>query len=132
MCDNAIGPLVFDAVEADLGTFGGAAMMTEGMACDGINLTTQAECINVMNNLDKHLFSWTDYGDSQGAEWTPSPVQQQVWARTYARATAGGVSSISACAWMRVVSLWDVCTSQCFTIFYDRAKGCFVVASRTY
>merc|ERR1711871_1606129 len=47
------------------------------------------ECINVQEKLDKHLFSWTDYGNSQGATWEPSTDQQATWARTYARAVAG-------------------------------------------
>lgn len=42
-----------------------------------------------MDGLDTHLFSWTDYGDSQGATWAPSSLQQLVWARSYARAVAG-------------------------------------------
>lgn len=39
--------------------------------------------------LDKHLYSWTDYDESQGAIFQPNLVQQAVWARTYARAVAG-------------------------------------------
>ena len=39
-------------------------MMTEGMACDQNNATKQLECIAVQEQLDRHLFSWTDYGES--------------------------------------------------------------------
>ena len=38
-------------------------------ACRQNNSTQQEECIAVQNDLDKHLFSWTDYGDSQGSLW---------------------------------------------------------------
>lgn len=86
ICDSTVGPLVFEAVEKDLAVFGGAQMMTEGMACGDGDMD---ECINVQEKLDKHLFSWTDYGDSQGATWEPSADQQATWARTYARAVAG-------------------------------------------
>ena len=44
---TGMAPLVFKAVTEDLGRFGGSAMMTEGMACDGTNLTTLHECIAV-------------------------------------------------------------------------------------
>eukprot|EP00520_Triparma_pacifica_P006726 CAMPEP_0118638564 /NCGR_PEP_ID=MMETSP0785-20121206/3757_1 /TAXON_ID=91992 /ORGANISM="Bolidomonas pacifica, Strain CCMP 1866" /LENGTH=449 /DNA_ID=CAMNT_0006529833 /DNA_START=14 /DNA_END=1360 /DNA_ORIENTATION=+ len=86
MCDKTIGPLVFKAVTKDLEKFGGAAMMTEGMTCPDEN---QQECVNVANMLDEHLFSFTDYGHSQGPTFEPSEIQQAHWARTYARATAG-------------------------------------------
>lgn len=42
-----------------------------------------------MAQLDAHLFSYTDYGASQGALWQPSHAQQEGWARTHARAIAG-------------------------------------------
>ena len=81
--------LLFKAVNADITRVGGSAMMTEGLSCDSTNESTVQECVNVMNDLDKNLFSWTDYGDSQGALWQPSELQRSVWARTYARAIAG-------------------------------------------
>ena len=56
MCDETIGPLVFEAVKQDLAIFGGSAMMTEGMSCGDDN---QAECEIVANMLDEHLFSFT-------------------------------------------------------------------------
>ena len=68
---------------------GGSAMMTEGLACGGNNRSDFDECVEVMDGLDEHLYSWTDYGDSQGALWQPSALQQQVWARSYAPAVAG-------------------------------------------
>ena len=89
LCDAAIAPAVFEAVGEDIRRIGGAQMMTEGMACNQDNMTQQEECIKVQEDLDKHLFSWTDYGDSQGSLWDVHPLQQKVWARTYARAIAG-------------------------------------------
>jgi hypothetical protein len=59
-----------------------------GNAC-GSNETQQQECIHVQEQLDEHLFSWTDYGDSQGEKWEVAAVQQKNWARTYARIIAG-------------------------------------------
>merc|ERR1719506_3286982 len=47
------------------------------------------ECVTVQNMLDGKLFSYTDYGDSQGAVWRPSVKQMSTWARSYARAIAG-------------------------------------------
>ena len=76
-------------VVTKFGGFRGGAMMTEGMSCDSTNLTTEAECIAVQELLDENLFSWTDYGESQGALFQPNRVQQAVWGRTYARAVAG-------------------------------------------
>jgi hypothetical protein len=84
-----MAPLVMQAVEHDLDRLGGSAMMTEGLACGGVNISDYDECNAVMKQLDQHLYSWTDYGDSQGRAWGPSALQQQVWARTYARAVAG-------------------------------------------
>lgn len=89
LCDAAIAPSVFRAVGDDIDRIGGAAMMTEGLACNQDNETQQQECIFVQNQLDANLFSWTDYGDSQGEAWDVHPVQQRLWARTYARAVAG-------------------------------------------
>ena len=89
LCDAAIAPAVFSSVGEDIRRLGGAQMMTEGMACSQDNATQQQECIAVQNDLDRHLYSWTDYGDSQGSLWTVHPLQQKVWARTYARAVAG-------------------------------------------
>jgi endoglycosylceramidase len=92
ICDDIVGPLVFKAVHADLQKFGGAAMMTEGLACNEDSPTEQGpgnECQVVMGKLDTNLFSWTDYGVSQGADWNPSPKQQEMWARSYAQAVAG-------------------------------------------
>ena len=63
----------------------GAAFMTEGMACP----PNTTECEFVMNELDKSLMSWTDYGDSQGSIFGPDTRQQRSWARTFARAVAG-------------------------------------------
>ena len=89
VCDDTVGPLVFKAVDEDLAKVGGAQMMTEGLACPTGNLTQATECVAVMDKLDERIFSWTDYGDSQGAKWEPSDVQKEVWARTYTRAFAG-------------------------------------------
>ena len=47
--------------------------------------------------LDGHLQSWTDYGVSQGPLWQPSYKQQAQWARTYARAVAGGLVDSTCC-----------------------------------
>jgi endoglycosylceramidase len=92
VCDDVAGPLVMKAVKKDLGELGGAAMMTEGMAC---GQSAEEECETVMNMLDTHLFSWTDYGESQGDTFLPSPPQQEEWARTYARAVAGMPSNMT-------------------------------------
>lgn len=92
ICDDTVGPLVFEAVRKDLQKFGGSAMMTEGLACDQSAPGEKGknnECDVVMRALDKNLFSWTDYGDSQGATWNPSKEQQAKWARSYAQAIAG-------------------------------------------
>ena len=89
VCDDALAPLVFTAVAQETARLGGAAMMTEGMACDYSKPASAAECQAVMAELDRHLFSWTDYGVSQGSLWEPSPAQQEGWARSYARAVAG-------------------------------------------
>mmetsp|Transcript_43362 Transcript_43362/g.68652 ORF Transcript_43362/g.68652 Transcript_43362/m.68652 type:complete len:503 (-) Transcript_43362:210-1718(-) len=89
VCDDVTKPLVFKAIDEDLKRLGGSAMMTEGLACDASTPKSAGECSVVMDSLDKHLFSWTDYGVSQGATWTPSLDQQRAWARTFARAVAG-------------------------------------------
>lgn len=89
VCDAAVAPQVMRAVADDVKQLGGAMMMTEGLACDGPNASDYDECVAVMADLDKGLVSWTDYGDSQGALWTPSALQQSAWARSYARAIAG-------------------------------------------
>lgn len=86
LCDSFLAPHVFNSVQKDLAKVGGAAMMTEGLACEDRSMQ---ECHQVLKELDGQLFSWTDYGDSQGDEWAPTAVQQEAWARTYARAVAG-------------------------------------------
>jgi endoglycosylceramidase len=89
VCDHTVAPLVFSAVAKETARLGGAAMMTEGLACDFDTPGSAAECQRVMADLDAHLFSWTDYGVSQGSLWQPTAAQQVGWARTYARAVAG-------------------------------------------
>lgn len=81
-------PLVWKAIQKDLQQLGGSAMMTEGLACNP-PFNNSNECTAVMGDLDANLLSWTDYGDSQGAQWLPSTGQQEEWARTYARAVQG-------------------------------------------
>jgi len=89
ICDKAVGPSVMKAVNGDLAVLGGAAMMTEGMACDYDTPAHESECEIVRNLLDDNLFSWTDYGESQGDTWDISLAEQKSWARSYARAIAG-------------------------------------------
>ena len=115
VCDDIVKNLVFSSITKELSKIGGSALMTEGisfmhstataqgnalmiphlsqshegMACDTSTPQKEQECREVMSALDQHLYSWTDYGVSQGAQWTPSQAQQKAWARTFARATAG-------------------------------------------
>jgi hypothetical protein len=77
---------VYKAVDEDLAKFGGSSMMTEGLACSD---DKRAGCEMIMDQLDLHLQSWTDYGDSQGEKFSPTTSQQASWARTYARAIGG-------------------------------------------
>ena len=121
VCDHLTGPLVFQAVKKDLAHLGGAAMMTEGIAC-GDNHT---ECSTVMAMLDSHLFSWTSYADSQGALFDPAPSMQEAWARTYARAVAGTPTSMN----------FDPVTKDfqfCFTPDPTVAAPTEIFASMTY
>lgn len=89
VCDSIMKQLVWRAVEEETARLGGAALMTEGMACNFDRAEGRDECWAVMADLDRHLLSWTDYGVSQGARWLPSANQSEGWARTYARAIAG-------------------------------------------
>lgn len=95
VCDDGVKKLVSRAVRSETARLGGAAMMTEGLACDFSNPTAAKECHSVMAELDAHAFSYTDYGDSQGAAWAPSAAQQEAWARTHARAVAGVPTNMS-------------------------------------
>jgi endoglycosylceramidase len=87
VCDDVIGPLVFKAVQEDVRSMGGAAIMTEGLSC-GPGAAME-ECVAVAQHLDTGLFSWTDYDLSQGEVWDPGREVEMLWARVYARATAG-------------------------------------------
>lgn len=89
VCDEAIAPLVWRAVQEETARLGGGAMMTEGMACDFSKNESARECEAVLAQLDAHLLSFTDYGVSQGATFEPIPQQQEGWARTHAQAIAG-------------------------------------------
>jgi len=86
ICDDVVGPLVFESVKKDLLKFGGSAMMTEGLSCSDSAI---AECQVVATNLDTNLLSWTDYDDSQGEMWSPSSIIKKLWSRVHARAVAG-------------------------------------------
>ena len=86
ICDDVVGPLVFEAVKQDLLNFGGSTMMTEGLSCSDAAI---AECQVVGTHLDRNLLSWTDYDDSQGETWNPSPTIEKLWSRVHARAVAG-------------------------------------------
>ncbi len=87
MCDDVAAPAVFKAVREDVAQFGGAALMTEGLACPD---KAMHECREVWRQLDQNLLSWTDYGHAQDfPRWQPSLLQQEAWTRAYARAVAG-------------------------------------------
>ena len=87
VCDDVVGPLVFKAVKKDVHSIGGAAIMTEGLSCG--SSAAMDECNAVAQRLDTGLFSWTDYDLSQGEAWDPGREVEMLWARVYARATAG-------------------------------------------
>ena len=72
VCDDIVKKLVFSSIPKELAKIGGSAVMTEGMACDTSTPEKEVECQEVMTSLDEHLFSWTDYGVSQGAKWAPT------------------------------------------------------------
>ena len=109
-CDHLIGPDVFKAIKEDLADIGGASMMTEGMSCPAMNdnATNEEECWNVVGMLDEHLFSWTDYSNSQGEgfESTLTDAQLRLWSRTYARAIAGKPINMT---FHRDTSAFDLC-----------------------
>ena len=71
VCDDVMKTLIFEAIALDIKTLGGAAMMSEGLACSDASVGTERECDAVMDGLDRRLFSWTDYGVSAG-RWSPS------------------------------------------------------------
>lgn len=71
VCDSLVAPLVFRSVGDEVSKTGGALLMTEGLSCNPANPDSQSECEFVMNQLDHHLYSWTDYGESQGESFTP-------------------------------------------------------------
>ena len=89
VCDDVVKPLVLEAARKETRRLGGAAFMSEGLSCDFDAEDARRECEAVMADLDAHLMSYTDYADSQGATFDPSPAQREGWARSYARAVAG-------------------------------------------
>mmetsp|Transcript_7252 Transcript_7252/g.20469 ORF Transcript_7252/g.20469 Transcript_7252/m.20469 type:complete len:497 (+) Transcript_7252:110-1600(+) len=80
VCDVTVASLVWRAVEHLVQRIGGAAMMTEGMQCNGV----QSECEVNMKQLDDHLFSWMDWNFNM-----ENGTEAESWARTYAQAVAG-------------------------------------------
>ncbi len=86
MCDEVVAPAVFAAVREDVAQFGGASLMTEGLWCPD---AAMGECREVMRQLDQNLLSWTDWRFAGNIPWQPSPVQEEAWARVFARAVAG-------------------------------------------
>ena len=61
ICDDIMGNLIFEAVDEDLKTFGGASMLTEFGGCPTDNATLLNECNVVMNKADKRMDSYVDY-----------------------------------------------------------------------
>lgn len=125
VCDDTVAPLVLKAVQHETARLGGSAMMTEGLACDYSQATSADECRAVMDDLDAHLFSWTDYGVSQGSTWAPSAAQQEGWARTHAYAIAGTPLNMT----------FDAATKAfafCFTVDHAIDAPTEIFASLTY
>lgn len=122
LCDSVAAPSIFHSVKKHLQETGGAAVMTEGLACADRDT---AECHRVLSQLDDHLYSWTDYGDSQGTMWNPSAMEQETWARTYARAVAGRPKSMSFDPGTKVFDF-------CFTMDMTISAPTEIFASSTY
>ena len=109
VCDDAVAPEIFRAVKGDLAKIGGAAFMSEGLACPD---KAMEECHAVYKMLDDHWMGYTDYGYSQDDHWDPSPLQREAWARVYARAVAGQPANMTfaatAGAYVRVLACWSI------------------------
>lgn len=65
ICDDAVGPLVFEAVDLDHEKNGGASMLTEFGDCFPVNSTkANEECNFVMDLADKRMDSYIDWTDA--------------------------------------------------------------------
>ena len=93
VCDNLLGPLVFDTAMSNVRRLGGAAFMTEFGLCDPDgrrNSTATVECEFVISLAERSAQSWT-YWDSSFFDGGGNIRQNVVttFARVYPQAVAG-------------------------------------------
>lgn len=87
LCDSLIAPSVFRSISEEVAVTGGTAMLTEWGECD--HQASMAECIQVMDDADKFLQSWTEWGAYGQSQMSAPPGFRAAISRTYAQAIAG-------------------------------------------
>jgi len=104
LCDEVLGPVVFNTVSSRAAELGGSAtMLTEFGECnpdfEHPDEAGSTECRFVLDEADKHLQSWS-YWDAAGGgilwdgEGNIKPESVKVFSRPYAPATAGTPTSL--------------------------------------
>lgn len=77
----------------DVKRLGGAGFLTEFGLCSSSSNSSKFECTEVMDEADKHLFSWTYWDYSDGAffnsDGSPKDYLVYEFSRSYARAVTG-------------------------------------------
>merc|ERR1712227_1025544 len=105
LCDDVLGPMVFDTVGARAAELGGSAtMLTEFGQCtpyfDHPDYEGSIECNFVLGEADKHLQSWTYWDTASGGIFWDNDQNVnyeavKVFSRPYPQATAGTPLSLS-------------------------------------
>jgi len=105
VCDDILGPMVFNTVEARAAELGGSAtMLTEFGECtpyfDHPDYQGSVECNFVLGEAEKHLQSWSYWDTASGGIFWDNDQNVnyeavKVFSRPYPQATAGTPLSLS-------------------------------------
>mmetsp|Transcript_24973 Transcript_24973/g.69919 ORF Transcript_24973/g.69919 Transcript_24973/m.69919 type:complete len:505 (+) Transcript_24973:117-1631(+) len=98
VCDEFLGPQVFDTVAADLRRLGGSSFLSEWGSTGGCFPHTEKgreECYTIMQLAQEHYTSWTNWDWGTGRlqnGWDVDPYDLAVFAWPYPQALAGSPS----------------------------------------
>eukprot|EP00055_Hartaetosiga_balthica_P013711 m.71469 g.71469 ORF g.71469 m.71469 type:complete len:487 (+) comp8350_c0_seq1:211-1671(+) len=98
VCDDFLGPQVFDAVRNDIATLGGSSFLTEfgATTCDP-SQGNATQCKFILDQCDSHKVSWIHWPtdeDYKNDVYSWQKYASTGFTRPYASAVAGDVDSI--------------------------------------
>ena len=91
VCDDAVGALMFESIDADVKHLGGASWLTEFGDCGSFDESGSAECELLVGRCEERFESfhvWA-YTSDEAGDFAPTDAWTDVFSTVYARAIAG-------------------------------------------